>query len=57
MSKKPLSERIADAEAKGSAALADANEAFDRGAKKTAEKLYDRAQRWLDKANELRGWN
>ena len=52
-----MNEQIADAEAKGSAALADANDANERGAKKTADKLYDRAQRWLDKANELRGWN
>jgi hypothetical protein len=50
-------ERIAEIEAQGSAALADANEAAERGAKKTADRLYERAQRLLDKANKLRGWN
>ena len=52
-----LEERIIDAETKGSMALADANAAQERGALKTADRLYERGQRWLDKANELRGWN
>lgn len=54
---KPLSERIVDAEARSGTALADANEAAERGAKATAERLYQRSQYWLDKANTLRGWN
>lgn len=57
MPKKTLNDRILDAEEKGNRALADANEAAERGAKKTAERLYERGQRWLGKANELRGWN
>ena len=52
-----LQEQIVEVEARGSAALADANAAAERGARKTAEKLYERSQRLLDKANELRGWN
>lgn len=55
--KKTVQDRISDAEAKGSMALADANEAAERGATKTAERLLERGQRWLDKANKLRGWN
>jgi hypothetical protein len=51
------SERIIEAETMGSRLLADANEAAERGAKKTADKLYARGQHWLDKANALRGWN
>lgn len=52
-----LQKRILDAETKCGSALADANAAADRGAKATAEKLYEHSQRWLDKANKLRGWN
>lgn len=44
-------------ELKASRWLADANEANERGDKARAEKLYDKAQYWLDKANVARGWN
>jgi hypothetical protein len=37
--------------------LADANEQAEKGNKDRAEKLYDKAQFWLDKANGARGWN
>jgi hypothetical protein len=57
MPKRPSAERITEAEEKANRALADANEAQERGARKLAEKLYERGQRWLDKANGLRGWN
>jgi hypothetical protein len=50
---KTLSELIAEADARGSALLADANEAAERGQKKKAERLYARAQFWLDKSNRL----
>lgn len=54
---KTLHERIVEAETKCGTALADANAAAERGAKATADRLYDLSQRWLDKANKLRGWN
>ena len=54
---KTIRERIINAEIRGSMALADANAAQERGALKTADRLYERSQRWLDKANKLRGWN
>jgi len=41
----------------GSHWLAEANEAQEKGQKELAEKLYDKSQYWLDKANEARGWN
>lgn len=50
-----LKDRIVDAEIRGSQALADANEAKERGALKTAERLYDKAQFWLDCYNKLAG--
>ena len=53
--KKTLSERIADADARGSHWLAEANEAADRGQKAKAEKLYEKGQYWLDLSNKLRG--
>lgn len=37
--------------------LADANEAEERGAVKTAEKCMEKAQYWLDRLNELEGYN
>ena len=42
-------------EAKGSAKLADANEQLEKGNKEKAEKLFEAAQFWLDKANKARG--
>ncbi|MER9524038.1 hypothetical protein NKI96_10680 [Mesorhizobium sp. M0292] len=54
---RPLQERINDAEDRGSRHLADANEAAEKGQKEKAEKLYDKGQFWLDRANKLRGWN
>lgn len=55
--KRPLGERIDDAEERGNRYLADANEAAEKGQKDKAEKLYDKGQFWLDRANKLRGWN
>jgi hypothetical protein len=53
---KSTQDKIADAEARGSKLLADANEAAERGQKAKAERLYDKGQFWLDRANKLRGW-
>ncbi len=36
--------------------LADANEAAEQGKTAKAEKLYEKSQYWLDKANAARGW-
>lgn len=49
-----LKARLIDAEVRGSTWLADANEAKDRGHYATAERRYDKAQYWLDVANNLR---
>lgn len=54
---KPLNERITNADARGSAYLADANLADERGDKVKAEKLYAKCQFWLDRSNMLRGCN
>lgn len=54
-SKKTLSERIADADMRGSKYLADANEAAERGDHVKAEKLYEKCQYWLDRVNKLLG--
>ena len=43
-------------EHKASRWLADANEQAEKGNKAKAEKLYAKAQYWLDKANVARGW-
>lgn len=51
-----LHQRILDAEERGSRHLADANEASEAGKKDKAERLYERSQFWLDRANRLRGW-
>ncbi|WP_315921437.1 hypothetical protein [Mesorhizobium sp. SP-1A] len=53
--KKSLSERIADADARGGRYLADANEAAERGDHEKAEKLYEKGQFWLDRVNKLLG--
>lgn len=44
-------------EEKASKWLADANEQAEAGNKGRAEKMYDKAQYWLDKANAARNWN
>lgn len=54
---RPLSERIIDAEERGNRYLADANEAAENGKEAKAEKLYEKGQVWLDRANKLRGWD
>ncbi|MER9680817.1 hypothetical protein NKJ23_15995 [Mesorhizobium sp. M0184] len=54
--KKPLEQRILEAEEMASRLLADANEASESGKKVKAEELYNRGQFWLDRANKLRGW-
>lgn len=52
---KPLNERIADADARGSAWLARANELAELGKKEQAQRCYDKGQFWLDRSNKLRG--
>lgn len=52
---RPLSERIADAEARAGSALGNANEARERGQVRAAARYDAAAQRWLDEANRLRG--
>lgn len=52
---KSLSEKIADADARGSAYLADANALREAGQMVKAEKLYIKGQYWLDRSNKLRG--
>ncbi len=52
---KTLSEKIAEADARGGKYLADANEAAERGNHEKAEKLYEKGQFWLDRSNKLRG--
>lgn len=37
--------------------LADANEASECGKYEKAEKCWQKAQYWLDKANKARGWS
>jgi hypothetical protein len=53
--KKTAKQRADDADARCARWLADGNEAAERGAKKTAEKCYEKSQYWLDVANRLRG--
>ena len=47
--------KIIEAEQRSSAWLADANEAAERGDHAKAEKLYAKAQFWLDRLNKLLG--
>lgn len=49
-------EKIIRAEELGNRHLGNANEAAERGNRAKAEKLYEKSQYWLDRANELRGW-
>ncbi len=59
MKAKSLSEKIADAEAHASRHLADFNELDEqgKGTSKKAQEHCRKGQYWLDRANELRGWN
>jgi hypothetical protein len=57
-SKKPeksLSDKIADADMRGSDWLARGNEYAESGKKEQAEKCYQKCQFWLDRSNKLRG--
>lgn len=54
---RPLSDRIAEADERGSQYLADANEEAEKGNRAKAEKLYAKGQYWLDLSNKLRGNN
>ena len=54
---KTLAEKIADADARGNAWLAKANELAEAGKKQQAERCYDKGQCWLDRSNKLRGCN
>lgn len=53
MAKRTLHERLIDAQALASRWLADANELAESGRKDKAERFYEKAQYWLDRANEL----
>lgn len=52
---KTLRENVIEAETFGSQYLADANEQSERGNQEKAEKLYEKAQFWLDRYNKLVG--
>jgi hypothetical protein len=54
-SKAMTNQRALEAEVKASKWLADANEASERGQKAKAERLYAKAQFWLDRYNKLAG--
>lgn len=47
--------KMVDAEERGGKWLADANEASERGDHAKAERLYEKAQFWLDRYNKLAG--
>lgn len=51
--KKPLHERILDAEVRCSRWLADGNEALEAGLTEKAEECYSKSQFWLDRYNLL----
>ena len=55
--KKPLAERILDAETRGNQYLAHANEARERGDRGKAEEFEAKGQYWLDRYNLLRGYS
>lgn len=50
-----ISQKVAEADARGGRYLADANEAAERGQTEKAERLYEKGQFWLDRSNKLRG--
>jgi hypothetical protein len=52
---KPLEERALDAEARASQWLADGNAAQEAGRTVKAERCFQKAQFWLDRANLLSG--
>lgn len=53
--KKPLAERITDAEVLASRWLGDGNAADEAGNHAKAQACYDKSQYWLDRANLLSG--
>jgi hypothetical protein len=53
--KKPLPERILNAETLGNRWLADGNAAREAGNAEKADKCYAKGQKWLDRANWLAG--
>lgn len=55
MARRSLHERIVEADSNAARYLGNFNEANERGDRKAAERLFWQAQRWLDKANDLRG--
>ena len=57
MMTKTLADKVADADMRGGNWLAKANEATERGESEKAERLYEKAQFWLDRANRLLGNN
>lgn len=52
---KTVAERALDAEVKASKWLADGNQAREAGQEEKAERCYEKAQFWLDRANLLSG--
>lgn len=50
---KPLAERVLDAETRAGQWLADGNTAQEAGRVARAERCFQKAQFWLDRANEL----
>ena len=50
-----ISQKVAEADARGGRYLAEANEAAERGQTAKAERLYEKGQYWLDRSNKLRG--
>jgi len=53
--RKPLQDRITDAEQRCGCYLAAANEASERGQTEKAEKLFAKSQFWRDRMNLLSG--
>lgn len=51
----PLAERVLDAETRASQWLADGNQAKEAGRMTKAERCFQKAQFWLDRANLLSG--
>lgn len=52
---KTLTEKILEAETRGSRWLADGNAANEQGNHAKAERCYNKAQYWLDRYNRLTG--
>ena len=55
MAKKSLADRIQEADVLSGRYLGNFNEASERGDHAKAEKLYAKAQFWLDRYNKLAG--